>query len=84
MTIDECHQILWDHFGYEFETLYDLDYDFPLDQEVFNQDGESVGTKRDYVIDAYDWMPEGQMDEHADKNSVDYACWVWYHSLFED
>ena len=59
MNQEKCHQILWNHFDYEFD-----------------------GNKDD-MIDAYEWYPQDIMDEDADKDSVEWACWVWHHNLFE-
>ena len=83
MNQEQCGEILKDHFEYEFEAAHMLDDGFDLDTEVFDEDGESVGTKRSYRDDAWGWLPEGLMDEHADKDSVEWACWVWYHNLFD-
>ena len=76
MNIDECHEILWNHFAYEFESHYG---ECGLDEfsESYN------GTKRDYIIDAFDWLPEGLANEDADRDSVDYVCYLWVNKMYE-
>lgn len=75
MHLDECHDIIWNHLDYEFEECHEVEVGLDEFVESYN------GTKRDFIIDAFDWMVKDLADEYADEGSVEHTCYLWVNDL---
>ena len=73
MHFDRAHQILWDHFGWEYDDLFG-----PCGLDEVGPANDQGKTKRDWIIDSYDNCEGYAREWDGDRReSVEHAAAVW-------